>query len=148
MDNCNETTLGGYNKKEVNDFVDYVIKKTEENINTIKSQQEELAKKEQKIKQLEDALQTYKRLENTYNYLSQRAEEEAKRIRNAASQEASLIMKEAKDNASRIVNEALLQASKIEQEKDHLNKNIKLYKTKMKNTLREQLELLDDIEVL
>lgn len=57
-------------------------------------------------------------------------------------------MKEAKDNASRIVNEALLQASKIEQEKDHLNKNIKLYKTKMKNTLMEQLELLDDIEVL
>ena len=25
MDNFNETTLGGYNKKEVNDFVYYVI---------------------------------------------------------------------------------------------------------------------------
>ena len=46
----------GYNKSEVNEFVDYVIKKTEENIYTIKSQldeikrlQEELAKKVEEI---------------------------------------------------------------------------------------------------
>ena len=33
---------GGYNKQQVNDFVDYVIKKTEENILTIKKQKDEI----------------------------------------------------------------------------------------------------------
>ena len=32
MDNFSSVSDGGYNRKEVNDFVDYVIKKTEENI--------------------------------------------------------------------------------------------------------------------
>ena len=33
---------GGYNKQEVNEIVDYVIRKTEENILTIKRQQDEI----------------------------------------------------------------------------------------------------------
>ena len=45
MDNFTNT-VGGYKKEEVNEFVDYVIKKTEENILTIvvesKSQQESI----------------------------------------------------------------------------------------------------------
>ena len=47
MDNFTNVT-GGYNKQEVNEFVEYVIKKTEDNILTIKKQKEEIenAKKE------------------------------------------------------------------------------------------------------
>ncbi len=33
---------GGYDRAQVNDFVDYVIKKTEENILTIKKQKDEI----------------------------------------------------------------------------------------------------------
>ena len=44
----------GYNKSEVNEFVDYVIKKTEENIYTIKSQLDEI-KRLQVIKSSKEA---------------------------------------------------------------------------------------------
>jgi len=58
------------------------------------------------------------------------------------------IVQEAKDNANKIVNDALLKARKIEIEKEALNKSIKLYKKKIRNTLIEQLEMIEDIEIL
>ena len=42
MNNFTNVQDGGYKREEVNDFVDYVIRKTEENILTIKSQKEEI----------------------------------------------------------------------------------------------------------
>ncbi len=132
MDNFNEERLG-YRKEEVNEFVDYVIKKTEENISTIKSQKEEIAR-------LTNELEEYKRLYlvnskmNNPSYYSEK--------------EADLIIKEAKDNASRIVNSALLKAEKIENQKEILNKSIRMYKKKIRSTLMEQLDILEDIEIL
>lgn len=132
MDNFNEEHFG-YKKEEVNEFVDYVIKKTEENIFTIKNQKDE-------IERLTNELEEYKRLYlssfkiNNPSYLSEK--------------EASLIIKEAKDNASRIVNDALIKAEKIENQKELLNKSIKMYKKKIRNTLMEQLDILEDIEIL
>lgn len=132
MDNFNEEHLG-YRKQEVNEFVDYVIKKTEENISTIKSQKDEILR-------LTNELEEYKRLYltnfkiNNPSYLSEK--------------EADLIIKEAKDNASRIVNDALLKAEKIENQKELLNKSIKMYKKKIRSTLMEQLDILEDIEIL
>lgn len=133
MDNFNSSEFG-YNKKEVNDFVDYVIKKTEENILTIKNQNDE-------IKRLKDELNYYKKT-------SFSMEEFSNQKKDIAIKEASLILQEAKDNANKIVNDALLKAQKIELEKDALNKSIKLYKKKIRNALIEQLELLEDIEIL
>ncbi len=132
MDNFNEEHLG-YRKQEVNEFVDYVIKKTEENISTIKSQKDEILR-------LTNELEEYKRLYltnfkiNNPSYLSEK--------------EADLIIKEAKDNASRIVNDALLKAEKVENQKELLNKSIKMYKKKIRSTLMEQLDILEDIEIL
>ena len=132
MDNFNEERLG-YRKEEVNEFVDYVIKKTEENISTIKSQKEEIAR-------LTNELEEYKRLYlvnskmNNPSYYSEK--------------EADLIIKEAKDNASRIVNSALLKAEKIENQKEILNKSIRMYKKKIRSTIMEQLDILEDIEIL
>lgn len=133
MDNFNSSEFG-YNKKEVNDFVEYVIKKTEENILTIKNQNNE-------IKRLKDELNYYKKA-------SFSMEEFSNQKKDIALKEASLIIQEAKDNANKIVNDALLKAQKIELEKDALNKSIKLYKKKIRNALIEQLELLEDIEIL
>lgn len=132
MDNFNEERLG-YRKEEVNEFVDYVIKKTEENISTIKSQKDEILR-------LTNEVEDYKRLYlanfkiNNPSYLSEK--------------EADLIIKEAKDNASRIVNDALIKAEKIENQKELLNKSIKMYKKKIRSTLMEQLDILEDIEIL
>jgi len=133
MDNFNLSEFG-YNKKEVNDFVEYVIKKTEDNILTIKNQNEEISK-------LQEELSYYKKYSSTIDSFSNQNRE-------LALKEANLIVQEAKDNANKIVNDALLKARKIEIEKEALNKSIKLYKKKIRNTLIEQLEMIEDIEIL
>lgn len=129
MENFNEDHLG-YRKDEVNEFVDYVISKTEENITTIKSQKEEIIR-------LTNELEEYKKL-----YFSKVNDS------SYTERERDLIIKEAKDNASRIVNSALIKAEKIENQKDLLNKSIRMYKKKIRSTLMEQLDMLEDIEIL
>lgn len=140
MDNFTNT-VGGYKKEEVNEFVEYVIKKTEENILTIKKQKEEITA----LKLENDRL---KKLEDSFLYLQKQMENTAEEIKSNANYEAGLIIKEAKDNASVIVNDALLKTEKLEQEQERLNQNLKNYKKKVKNALLEQLELIDDIEIL
>lgn len=133
--------VDGYKKEEVNEFVDYVIRKTEENILTIKKQKEE-------IEALRMENERLKKLEDSYSYIQTQIENTANEIRSNAKYEAELVIKEAKDNASAIVNDALLKAAKLENEREGLNQSLKLYKKKVRNALMEQLELIDDIEVL
>lgn len=140
MDNFNQSQMG-YDKREVNEFVDYVIKKTEDNIDTIKSQNEE-------IRRLNLELEKYKRMESSYQYLNTQTEYTTTEIKRLAQQQADLIIKEAKDNASRIVNDALIKAQKIQNDKELLNKNITICKKKIRNALMEQLDLIEEIEIL
>ena len=131
----------GYNKKQVNDFVDYVIKKTEENILTIKKQKDE-------IEYLKRENERLKKLEDSYIYIQNQVENTANEIKANAKYEAELIIKEAKDNASSIVNDALLKTEKLNNEKEQLNQSLKMYKRKVKSALMEQLGIIDDIEIL
>lgn len=140
MDNFTNVT-GGYNKQEVNEFVDYVIKKTEDNILTIKTQKEEI----ERLKQENERL---KKLEDSYKYIQTQVENTANEIKSNAKYEADLIIKEAKENASTIVNDALLKTKKINNDREHLNQSLKLYKRKVKNALTEQMEIIDEIEIL
>ena len=140
MDNFTNVT-GGYNKQEVNEFVDYVIKKTEDNILTIKTQKEEI----ERLKQENERL---KKLEDSYKYIQTQVENTANEIKSNDKYEADLIIKEAKENASTIVNDALLKTKKINNDREHLNQSLKLYKRKVKNALIEQMEIIDEIEIL
>lgn len=140
MDNFSNVT-GGYRKEEVNDFVEYVIKRTEENILTIKKQKDE-------IEALRLENERLRKLEDSYLYIQNQIENTANEIKSNAKYEAELIIKEAKDNASIIVNDALLKAERLETEKELLNQSLKAYKKKVKTILKEQLELIEDIEML
>ena len=133
MDHFNSSGLG-YDKNEVNEFVDYVIKKTEENVKTINNQYEE-------IKSLKEELEKYKKMESSMNYIN-----EEKRL--LAEKEANMIISEAKDNANKIVNDALIKSQKLNMEREVLESNIKLLKKKIRNNLLEQLNLVEDIETL
>ena len=140
MDNFTNTPLG-YDKKEVNDFVDYVIKKTEYNILTIKKQKdviEFLKKKNERLKKLEDS----------YTYIQTQIENVSFEIKSNAKYEAELIIKEAKDNASAIVNDALLKTAKINNEREILVNSVHSFKKKVKNAIKEQLDIIDEIEIL
>lgn len=131
----------GYNKVEVNKFVNDVIKETEGIIKKCQDQRKE-------IKALQDKLSHYEDLENTLKQSLINAEKTADNVKSLAREEADIIIKEAKSNASRIVGEALLKSRRIEEERDTLERNIKIFKRKLKIIVEQQMAVVEEIETL
>ena len=131
----------GYNRAEVNKFVTDVIKETEGIIKKCKDQKKEIAKKKKKLSHYED-------LENTLKQSLINAEKTADNVKRLAREEADIIISDAKHNASRIVGESLLKARKIENEADTLEKNVKIFKRKLKIIVEQQMAVVEEIETL
>jgi len=121
----------GYNRSEVNRFVNDVIKETEGIIVRVRKQNAEL-------EILRNEIKKYKEMENTLSEVNIKQKEA----------EAQMIIDNAKSNASRIVNEALLRAEEKEQEKQLLEMNIRMLKKKLKAIVQEQQAIVDEIEIL
>ena len=131
----------GYNRDEVNKFINDVIVQTENIVSRCKKQRDE-------IESLKKELEHYKNLEKSLNMAILKAEETGDNIKRMARDEAEMIIGDAKGNASRIVNESLLRAEKIENRADLLEKNMKIFKRKLKIIMEQQLAVVDEIEVL
>ena len=131
----------GYNRAEVNKFVTDVIKETEGIIKKCKDQKKEIADLKEKLSHYED-------LENTLKQSLINAEKTADNVKRLAREEADIIVSDAKHNASRIVGESLLKARKIEQEADTLEKNVKIFKRKLKIIVEQQMAVVEEIETL
>lgn len=131
----------GYSKEEVNKFVDDVIAQTEEIVTRVKRQQNE-------ITNLKKELEVYKGLERTLNTSILKAEQTSNSIKQNAIDESKIIVDEAKGNASRIVNDALIRAEKVEIKADTLERNIVVFKRKLKLILDQQQSVIEDIEEL
>ena len=131
----------GYNKEEVNDFIKRVIKETEGIVNKCEEQKNE-------IKVLEEQLNTYRRIEVTLKQSLINAEKTSDDLKKVANERASIIISDAKNDASRIINDALLRAEKIDQQADILERNIKIFKRKLKIIVEQQLAVVEEMEVL
>lgn len=131
----------GYNRSEVNAFIERVIRETEGIINKCQEQKQEL-------KILEEKLESYKALEDSINKSIINAENTSDNIKRLAREEANVIVSDAKNNASRIVNDALIRSERIEQQADVLERNIKIFKRKLKIIVEQQLAVVEEIEVL
>lgn len=133
------TTLNGYDKTEVNAFVNEVTREYENVLDKLKSREIEL-------KALKDRLEYYKNLESTLNTAVIVAEDSSNQIKKIAKEEAKIINDQAKKNASRIINDALIKAEKTEIEADQLRRSLKIYKSRIKATIEEQLTMVDDVD--
>ena len=131
----------GYNRNQVNQFVEEVITQTEGIITRCKEQKKE-------IESLKRELEHYKNIETSLKDAIIRAEEAGDNIKRMAREESEMIITDAKHNASRIVNEALLKADKIETQSERLQNNIKIFKRKLKLIIEQQMEVVEEIEVL
>ena len=107
----------GYNRNQVNQFVEEVITQTEGIIKRCKEQKNE-------IENLRQELEHYKNIETSLKDAIIRAEEAGDNIKRMAREESEMIVTDAKHNASRIVNEALLKAERIEVQSERLQNNI------------------------
>ncbi len=139
MERFRTTNGNGYDKLEVNSFVNEVTREYENMLNKLKQKDEALSVMKQQ-------LEHYKGLETTLNKAVLIAEDSSNIIKKVAHDEAKLIIEEAKKNASHIVNDALIEAEKAELEADRLRRSLKLYKARIKSTIEEQLTMVDDIE--
>lgn len=131
----------GYNRDEVNKFINDVIVQTENIVSRCKKQRDE-------IESLKKELEHYRNLEKSLNMAILKAEETADNIKRMARDEAEMIIGDAKGNASRIVNESLLRAEKIENRADILERNLKIFKRKLRIIVEQQMAVVDEIEVL
>ena len=131
----------GYNKEEVNKFVDDVIVQTEAVINRVRNQQDE-------IRSLKKELEHYKKIEETLKSALLNAEKASNDIKQNAIEESKIIITDAKRNASHIINDALIRAEKIEIKADTLERNIITFNRKLKLIVEQQLAVVEDIEEL
>ncbi len=131
----------GYNRDEVNKFINDVIVQTENIVSRCKKQRDE-------IESLKKELEHYRNLEKSLNMAILKAEETGDNIKRMARNEAEMIIGDAKGNASRIVNESLLRAEKIENRADILERNLKIFKRKLRIIVEQQMAVVDEIEVL
>ena len=131
----------GYNRSEVNNFVNDVIKETEGIIVRVKKQNAEL-------EELKKELQHYREQEANLKNALLKAEETGDNIKRMAREERDMIVTDAKNNASRIVNEALLRAEKIELQADTLERNMRIFKKKLKSIMDQQMAIVEEIEIL
>jgi cell division initiation protein len=133
------TVQHGYDKDEVNEFVEEVTKEYE-------SVLQKLRQSEIENKALKERIEYYKNIESTLNTAVLVAEDSSNEIRKIAKEEAKLIVEQAKKNASHIINDALIKAEKTEIEADQLRRSLKLYKSRIKATIEEQLTMVDDVD--
>ena len=131
----------GYSKAQVNKFIDDVITQTEDIVNRVKKQSKE-------IRELKEELSKYKNMEDSLKSSIFKAEETGNNIKKQAIEEAKIIVDDAKRNASRIVNDALLRSEKIEIKADTLERNMRIFKKKLKLIIEQQMSVVEEIEEL
>ena len=129
----------GYDIDEVNRFIDIVIGRLEK-LNA------ENAAYVAKIEKLNLKIQENKPDDYKLEKAILAVQETADRIRDASKEEARVIVEEAKNNANSIVHEALVKAERIEHDSMILEKNMKVYKERVKSLLEAQLRIAEDLD--
>lgn len=133
------TAINGYDKTEVNDFVLDVTKEYESMLNNLKERDLEISR-------LQEQLKYYQNLESTLNRAVLVAEDSSTQMKKIAKEEAKNIIDDAKKNASYIVNDALMKAAKIENDVEYIKRSVKVYKSRIREIINEQLSIVDDID--
>lgn len=129
----------GYDTKEVNEFLDGIISQVEKIVVDLKN-------KDNAILLLQETISKYKSIEHTLNTSIVNAQENGERIRQMAKQEADMVISESRRNANKIISDSLARAEKLQYDAEVLKKNISLFKKRVRTTLEQQIELIDDMD--
>jgi cell division initiation protein len=131
-----KTGLRGYDKKEVDIFLDEIIEEFEEVLN-----------KNQKLKEEKDILLNqlahYKKKENELNETLLKAQESAEKLITRAKAEYEAKMEKANSMLQNANADKYEQGKKLEEKYNTLKMKYLKYRNTIKNDLRKQLEILD-----
>ena len=132
----------GYDINEVNRFIDIVIGRLEKLNAENDAYQKEIEKLNSELANTNKTDIDTSKLEKAILAV----QEIGDRMKETAKEEARVIIEEARNNANSIVHEALLNAEKTEQKRMLLEKNIKVYKERIRSLTETQLKLVDDLD--
>ena len=142
-------TLRGYDPEEVNDFLDKVIEQVEQMVEDIKKKDARIKELESYAKEnenLKDKISHFENMEHTLNKAIIMAQKTSEQIKVNAYKESETVLNDAKSNANRIINEALIKAEKAEKDADMLQRNINIFKRRVRNIIEAQLEVVDELD--
>ena len=134
-----ETVFRGYDKIQVQRFLDDVIKNYEVLL-------EKSKKTEEENKRLVTQIEYYQKIEDTMNRAIYNAENVGDQIKSSARKEAEALVTEARHNANRIINDALLKAEKAQNHADQLKRNTNMLKRRLKQIIENQLLVIEEID--
>ncbi len=134
-----DTVFRGYDKQQVQAFLDEIIKNYEQLLR--KSQQTQ----EDNIK-LNEQLKYYQNIEDRMNRAIYTAESAGDQIKKNARREAEMLVTEARHNASRIINDALLKAEKAQNHADQLRRNTNTLKKRLRQIIQNQLDVIEEMD--
>lgn len=134
-----ETVFRGYDKLQVQRFLDEVIKNYEVLL-------EKSKKTEEENKKLVTQIEYYQKIEDTMNRAIYNAENVGDQIKNSAQKEAQALVSEARHNANRIINDALLKAEKAQNHADQLKRNTNMLKRRLRQIIENQLLVIEEID--
>ncbi|MFR5857478.1 MAG: DivIVA domain-containing protein [Bacilli bacterium] len=139
MVNKFSTSIQGYNKEEVNNFVKEVIVEYENMLVKLK-------KSYQYSEELKKELKHYKDIESTLNRAILVAEESTSNIKKAAYDESKTILEDARRNATKVINNALVKAERIESEAESLRRKVMVYKRRFRALVEDQLDEMENFD--
>ena len=139
MVNKFSSSIQGYNKEEVNNFVKEVTVEYENMLKKLKSSCEI-------IESLRSELKHYKDIESTWNRAILIAEESTSNIKKAAYDESKVIIEDAKRNATKLLNNALTKAERIESDAESLRRKVAVYKRRFRDLIEDQLDELEQFD--
>src|SRR5690625_3466887 len=99
---------------------------------------------EERVKELEEKLGHFTNIEDTLNKSILIAQETAEELKSNARKESKLIIKEAEKNADRIINEALSKSRKIAMEMEEMQRQAKVFRTRLKMLIEAQLDMVNN----
>ena len=136
-----DTVFRGYDKVQVQHFLDDVIRNYEALLTKSKKTEEE-------NKRLLDQIAYYQRIEDTMNRAIYTAEAAGDQIKSSARREAESLITEARHNANRIINDALLKAERAQNHADQLKRNTNILKRRLRQIIENQLEVIEEIDAV
>ena len=139
MVNKFSTSIKGYKKEEVNNFVKEVIVEYENMLIKLK-------KSYQYSEELKKELKHYKDIESTLNRAILVAEESTSNIKKAAYDESKTILEDARRNATKVINNALVKAERIESEAESLRRKVMVYKRRFRALVEDQLDEMENFD--
>ena len=145
-----DVRLRGYDKDEVNDFLDQIIKDYEAALKENERLSEDLKQSQEKLKyfnDLKDSLnQSIIVAQEAADKVKANSQREAEIINHEAQKQGQDIIDQANDKARHIIEEASNKAKKLAVETDDLRKQARIFRQKLQVMMESQLEVVKGSE--